>query len=306
MSQFLRIQPEVQAALAEGHPVVALESTIISHGMPWPQNVETARAVEQTVRDAGAVPATVALIDGKITIGLDAPQLERFGQASDVIKVSRRDIARTLCARADGATTVAATMWCADQAGIRVFATGGIGGVHRGVATSWDISADLEELAQTPVAVVCAGAKSILDIGKTLQYLETRGVPVYGYRCDDFPAFYTSTSGFPVDARFDTANDLANVLTTQWLLGLGSGALIGNPIPQDLSLPQGRIGDAVAAALQACEAAGVTGPAVTPFLLKHVAETTGGDSLESNIALIKHNAQVAAELAVAMAGQQAD
>lgn len=304
MSQFLRIQPEVQSALADTRPVVALESTIISHGMPWPQNVETARAVEQAVRDAGAVPATIALIDGKVAIGLDSAQLERFGQSPDVIKVSRRDLPRVLQARADGATTVAATMWCAHQAGIRVFATGGIGGVHRGVSASWDISADLEELAQTPVAVVCAGAKSILDIGKTLQYLETRGVPVYGVRCDDFPAFYTSTSGYPVDARFDEPRELAAVLLMQWSLGFRSGALIGNPIPQALALPPDRVDAAVDAALTACDVAGVSGPAVTPFLLRHVADSTGGDSLASNIALINHNASVAAELAVSMAGQQ--
>ncbi len=304
MSQFLRTHPEVAAALASGAPVVALESTIISHGMPWPQNVETAHAVEQRVRDAGAVPATIALLDGEIAIGLDASQLERFGQSSTVDKVSRRDMARVLTAGQDGATTVASTMWCAHQAGIKVFATGGIGGVHRDVAISGDVSADLEELAQTPVAVVCAGVKSILDIGRTLQYLETRGVPVYGYRSDQFPAFYTTDSGFAVDARFDSPAELAAALSTQWALGFDSGAVVGNPIPADLAMPNDVITDAVESALSACAREGVSGPAVTPFLLKRVAESTGGDSLKSNIALIKHNAFVAGEIAVALVRAQ--
>ncbi|MEM9602918.1 MAG: pseudouridine-5'-phosphate glycosidase [Pseudomonadota bacterium] len=303
MTQYLRIQPEVDEAIRHGQPVVALESTIISHGMPWPQNVDTARAVEQSVRDNGAVPATVALVDGAVAIGMSADQLERFGRADAVQKVSRRDIARVLASRRDGATTVAATMWCAHQAGIRVFATGGLGGVHRDVQDTGDISADLEELARTPVAVVCAGAKSILDIGRTLQYLETRGVPVYGFGCDDFPAFYTSRSGFAVDQRFDTVEDLAGVLAVQWSLGLDSGVVVGNPIPDALSLPEAVVETAVTAALAACSAAGVTGPAITPFLLKHVAESTGGDSLAANIALIKHNACAAAALAAALSLQ---
>ncbi|MEM7376438.1 MAG: pseudouridine-5'-phosphate glycosidase [Pseudomonadota bacterium] len=307
MTQYLRIQPDVTEAIKGGAPVVALESTIISHGMPWPQNVETALAVEQCVRDSGAVPATVALIDGAVAVGLSADQVERFGRSDSVQKVSRRDIARVLAAGRDGATTVAATMWCAHQAGIRVFATGGLGGVHRDVLDTGDISADLEELARTPVAVVCAGAKSILDIGRTLQYLETRGVPVYGYGCDEFPAFYTSRSGHPVDQRFDSVDALAKVLAVQWALGLDSGAVVGNPIPDALSLPDAAVESAVTAALAACSAAGVTGPEITPFLLRHVAESTGGDSLAANIALIKHNAHTAAGLAIALSarGQRA-
>lgn len=300
MNQFLRIQPEVADALSNGAPVVALESTIISHGMPWPENVETARQVEQEVRAVGALPATIALLDGKIAIGLSDADLERLGNSADVTKVSRRDLARVLAAHAIGATTVAATMWCAHLAGIRVFATGGIGGVHRDVEVTLDVSADLEELARTPVAVVCAGAKSILDIARTLQYLETRGVPVYGYQCDEFPAFYTSRSGFNVDARYDTPAALAGALSTQWALGFESGAVIGNPVPESLSLPGDQIETAVTAALEACQDAGVSGPGITPFLLKHVAESTGGDSLACNIALIRNNAATAAELAVAL------
>ncbi|MEM6986592.1 MAG: pseudouridine-5'-phosphate glycosidase [Pseudomonadota bacterium] len=304
MNQHVRIQPEVADAVRAGGPVVALESTIISHGMPWPENLTTATAVEQAVRDEGAVPATIALVDGHIAVGLSPDELERFAQSDKVEKVSRRDVARVLVAGLDGATTVATTMWCAHLAGIRVFATGGLGGVHRDVAETGDISADLEELARTPVAVVCAGAKSILDIGRTLQYLETKGVPVYGYRCGEFPAFYSSRSGHRVDQRFDSAEALARALAVQWSLGLDSGVVIGNPIPKALSLPSETVELAVQAALTALREERVSGPEVTPFLLKHVAESTGGDSLASNIALIKHNAATAAQLAVALAGQQ--
>ena len=300
--KYLKLHEEVRGALAAGLPVVALESTIISHGMPHPQNLETARAVEAAVRAGGAVPATIALMDGWIQVGLDADSLSRLATEPGVQKVSRRDLPVVLSRRQTGATTVAATMIAAGLAGIRLFATGGVGGVHRGGESSLDVSADLAELARTDVAVVCAGAKAILDLPRTLEYLETRGVPVLGYRTDDFPAFYTRESGLSVDARLDTPAELARVLRTKWDLGLTGGVLIANPVSQADAMPRAEIDAAVEQALNEAGAQKVSGKAVTPFLLSRVAELTGGASLRTNIALVKHNAEVAAQIAVALAG----
>jgi len=300
MQAFLQFSPEVQAARTAGKPVVALESTIISHGMPYPQNVQTAREVEQLIRDAGAVPATIALIGGKICIGLSDQQLELLGQSKDALKVSRRDLAYVLATGKLGATTVAATMICAKLAGIEVFVTGGIGGVHRGAETSFDISADLQELAQTGVAVVCAGVKSILDIGLTLEYLETHGVPVVSVGQAAFPAFFTRDSGFTADFQLDTAEEQARFIRTKWQLGLQGGVVLSNPVPQDAAMESDEIGAIIAQALDEAEAQGVKGKAVTPFLLARIKELTGGRSLATNIALVKHNALVGAQLAVAL------
>ena len=298
----LDLHPDVAAALAAGHPVVALESTIISHGMPWPRNAETALAVEAVVREAGAVPATIAVIDGRLKAGLAPAQIERLGREGlAVAKASRRDLPLLVAQGRTGATTVAATMIVAAMAGIRVFATGGIGGVHRGAERSFDISADLQELARTPVAVVCAGIKSILDLGLTLEYLETHGVPVLGYGTAGLPAFYSRDSGFAVDARLDTPAEVADVLRAKWALGLGGGVVIANPIPEAHAMPRERIDAAIAQALAEAAAQGVHGKASTPFLLARVAELTGGQSLEANIALVKHNARLAAEVAGALA-----
>ena len=298
MNAFLDIRPEVAQALAEGKPVVALESTIISHGMPWPQNAETAFAVEDVIRAHGAVPATVAVIGGRLKAGLTKDQIEylaKKGQA--VTKASRRDLP-VLCARhEDGATTVAATMIVAALAGIQVFATGGIGGVHRGAETTMDISADLEELARTPVLVVCAGAKSILDLGLTLEYLETKGVAVCGYQTDELPAFYTRTSGFGVDFRADTPAELAAAFHAQRDLGYPGGMLCANPIPQAYSMDPDLINAAIDQAVAESVAQGVKGKKVTPFLLARVKELTGGDSLQSNIQLVLNNAALAADTA---------
>ena len=306
------LHPEVAAALADGRPVVALESTIISHGMPWPQNVQTALAVEAELRAQGVVPATVGVIDGRPCAGLSAGQIERLGRAGPrVTKASRRDLPFLLAgcmpvgAAADaepglGATTVAATMIVAALAGIRVFATGGIGGVHRGAGASFDISADLQELARTEVAVVCAGPKAILDIGATLEYLETQGVPVIGYRCDALPGFYSRDSGFRVDYRIDEPAALARVMRARWALG-GGGLLIANPVPAEHALPDDVVAAAVDQALADAARLGVVGKAVTPYLLDRVNQLTGGDSLAANIALVRHNARVAAALAVAFA-----
>lgn len=298
--KYLTLHEEVRTALAQGRPVVALESTIISHGMPYPQNLETARAVEQIVREHGAIPATVAIFDGKIQVGLSAGALERLAAEPDVLKVSRRDLPVVLARRLMGATTVAATMIAAKLAGIQVFATGGIGGVHRGGERSMDVSADLAELARTSVAVVCAGAKAILDLPRTLEYLETHGVPVLGYRSDDFPAFYTRTSGLAVDARLDSPSELAAVLRAKWDLGLAGGVLVVNPVPEADAMPQATIDAAIAQALAEANDQGILGKAVTPFLLSRVAAITGGASLSTNIALVKHNAAVAAQLAGAL------
>ncbi|GKV54149.1 pseudouridine-5'-phosphate glycosidase [Sporosarcina sp. NCCP-2222] len=299
MNQYLSYSEEVKQAMEAGKPIVALESTIISHGMPYPQNVQTAREVEQIVRDNGAVPATIALIDGMIKIGLSDEELEMFGNSKNVAKASRRDLGYLLATKQLGATTVAATMICADLAGIRIFVTGGIGGVHRGAETTMDISADLEELAQTNVAVVCAGAKSILDIGLTLEYLETKGVPVIGYETDELPAFYTRKSGFPINFRADDEKTVADTLRVKWDLGLQGGAVIANPIPAQDELEPELIDSIIAKALKEAEANGVKGKDTTPFLLAKVKELTEGKSLVANIALVKNNAVVGAKIAVA-------
>ena len=299
MNKYLDIKPEVAEALAAGKPVVALESTIISHGMPYPQNVETALAVEQIIRDNGAVPATIAVIGGRLKAGLTAEEIEYFGKKGMAItKASRRDLA-VICARGmDGATTVTTTMIIAHMAGIKIFATGGIGGVHRGAETTMDISADLEELGQTPVMVVCAGAKSILDLGLTLEYLETKGVPVIGYGTEELPAFYTRQSGFGVDYRVDTPEELARIFKASHDMGLKSGMLVTNPIPEEYAMPKETIDAAIAQAIAECNEKGIKGKETTPFLLARVAELTGGDSLSSNIRLVFNNAKVAALTAV--------
>lgn len=303
MQSFLLFSPEVTAARNAGLPVVALESTIISHGMPYPQNVQTAREVERIIRDAGAVPATIAIIDGRICVGLNEEQLERLGTAQDAIKVSRRDLAYVLSQKLLGATTVAATMICAELAGIEVFVTGGIGGVHRGAETSFDISADLQELAATNVAVVCAGVKSILDIGLTLEYLETHGVPVVSVGQPGFPAFFTRESGFKADFQLDTPQQQADFIRTKWQLGLEGGVVVSNPVPAESAMPKEEIDRITEQALKEADAQGVTGKAVTPFLLARIKELTEGRSLATNIALVKHNALVGARLAVALNGK---
>jgi pseudouridylate synthase len=300
MHSFLLLSPEVAAARTAGKPVVALESTIISHGMPYPQNVHTAREVEQVIRDAGAVPATIAIIGGKICVGLSAPQLEMMGASNEVIKVSRRDLPFALSQGRLGATTVSATMICAQLAGIEVFVTGGIGGVHRGAETSFDISADLQELAVTNVAVVCAGVKSILDIGLTLEYLETHGVPVLSVGQPGFPAFFTRESGFKADFQLDSPADQAAFIRTKWELGLRGGVVVSNPVPEAAAMPKEEIDRITEQALAEASQGGVTGKAVTPFLLNRIKELTGGRSLATNIALVKHNAQAGARLAVAL------
>ncbi|ALX49675.1 pseudouridine-5'-phosphate glycosidase [Lentibacillus amyloliquefaciens] len=298
MNQYLAFSEEVSKAKEQGRPVVALESTIISHGMPYPQNVETAREVEQIIRDHGAVPATIAIMDGKIKIGLSDDELESFGQAEGVAKVSRRDLPYIVATEQKGATTVAATMICAELAAIETFVTGGIGGVHRGAEASMDISADLEELAKTNVAVICAGAKSILDLGLTMEYLETKGVPVIGYETDVLPAFYTRTTPFPVNFRADEPDTVALSLKAKRDLGLSGGAVIANPIPEAYALAEEEISAVISQALEEAEAGGITGKDVTPFMLAKVKELTGGKSLDANIALVKHNAHVGADIAV--------
>ena len=300
MHQFLSFSPEVANARTTGKAIVALESTIISHGMPYPQNVQTAREVEQIIRDAGAVPATIAIIGGKICVGLTGIQLEELGNSPDALKVSRRDLAYALSQGKLGATTVAATMICAQLAGIKVFVTGGIGGVHRGAQTSMDISADLQELAQTNVAVVCAGVKSILDIGLTLEYLETHGVPVVAVGQPGFPAFFTRDSGFNADFQLDTAAEQASFIATKWALGLNGGVVVSAPVPADEAMPKEEIDAITLRALQEAEQNGVTGKKVTPFLLARIKTLTEGRSLETNIALVKNNARVGAALARAL------
>ncbi len=300
LNKYLDIKPEVAEALAAGKPVVALESTIISHGMPYPQNVQTALAVEQIVRENGAVPATIAVIGGRLKAGLTAEEIEYFGKKGlDIAKASRRDLA-VLCARGeDGATTVTTTMMIAHMAGIKVFATGGIGGVHRGAETTMDISADLEELAQTPVMVVCAGAKSILDLGLTLEYLETHGVPVVGYETKKLPAFFTRDSDFEVDYRMDSPAEIAKAFKVQNELGLPGGMLVANPIPVEYSMDAKVINAAIDQAVKEAEVKGIHGKETTPFLLARVTELTGGNSLESNIQLVFNNARLAAKTAAA-------
>jgi pseudouridylate synthase len=291
---FLDIAPEVQHALAHGQPVVALESTIISHGMPYPQNVQTALQVEAEVRTHGAVPATIAIVNGRLKAGLSVADIEQLGKSGrEVVKVSRRDIPFIVAAGATGATTVASTMIIAAMAGIRVFATGGIGGVHRGAAQSFDVSADLQELAQTPVAVVCAGAKSILDLRLTLEYLETHGVPVVGYQTNALPAFFTRDSAFSVDYRLDTPLAIAQVLHAKWQMQLAGGMVIANPIPEAYAMERGLIDAAIEQALQESQDQGIGGKESTPFLLARVCEITGGDSLASNIQLVLNNARLA-------------
>ncbi len=300
LNQYLDVNPEVAAAVREGKPVVALESTIISHGMPYPQNVETALNVERIIRENGAVPATIAIIGGRLKAGLTPEEIEYFGKKGQAIaKASRRDLA-VLCSRGeDGATTVTTTMIIAHMAGIKIFATGGIGGVHRGAETTMDISADLEELGHTPVMVVCAGAKSILDLGLTLEYLETKGVPVIGYQTKELPAFYTRKSGFSVDYEIDTPEDLAKAFKAQNDMELGGGMLVTNPIPEQYAMPKDVIDAAIDKAIAECKEQGIHGKATTPFLLARVAELTGGDSLASNIQLVYNNAKLAAKTAKA-------
>lgn len=298
MNEYLDLSEEVRDALSRGAPVVALESTIISHGMPFPRNAETALAVEAEVRASGAVPATIAIISGRLKAGLTESQIQFLGERGHrVAKVSRRDVARIVAAGADGATTVAATMIIAEMAGISVFATGGIGGVHRGAELTMDVSADLDELGRTSVAVVCAGAKSILDIPMTLEYLETKGVPVVVYRGDEFPAFYTSRSGLKAELRMDSAAEIAAMLEAKWKLGLAGGVVVANPIPVAYEMPADVIGAAIEKALDEARIAGVRGKDVTPFMLAKVKELTGGDSLESNIALVMNNARLASAIA---------
>ena len=298
MNKYLDISPEVSVALAAGKPVVALESTIISHGMPYPQNVKTALEVEQIIRDNGAVPATIAIIGGRLKAGLTPEEIEYFGKKGpEIAKASRRDLPVLVARGQDGACTVTTTMMIAHMAGIGVFATGGIGGVHRGAETTMDISADLEELGQTPVMVICAGAKSILDLGLTLEYLETKGVPVIGYGTDELPAFYTRTSGFGVDYRLDTPAELAAAFHAQRAMGLKGGMLVSNPIPEEYSMDPAVINKAIDQAIAECQAQGVHGKATTPFLLARVKDLTGGDSLDSNIHLVFNNARLAARTA---------
>ncbi len=301
MNTYLSISPEVQEALKAGKPVVALESTIISHGMPYPQNVETALKVEQTIRENGAVPATIAIIGGQLKAGCTPEEIEYLGKKGQaVIKASRRDLPVLIARKADGATTVTTTMIIAAMAGIRVFATGGIGGVHRGAQQTFDISADLEELAQTPVMVVCAGAKSILDLGLTLEYLETKGVPVIGYGTEELPAFYTRHSGFKVDYRIDTPEELAAAFKAKMDCGLKGGMLVTNPIPEQYSMPKEVIDKAIDQALREMDEAGIHGKQCTPFLLAKVKDLTGGESLASNIQLVLNNARLAAKTAKAL------
>lgn len=296
------IRPELQQALAAGAAVVALESTLIAHGLPWPHNLETALALEAEVRAAGALPATIAVVDGSATIGIDAGQIERIARAgSRVAKLSRRDLGWAIAAGATGATTVAATMAIAARAGIRVFATGGIGGVHRGGEASLDISADLHELARTPVAVVCAGPKAILDLGRTLEVLETLGVPVIGYRTDRLPAFYCADSEFAVDHRIDEPQQLAELMRAHWQLGAGGGILVANPVPAPHALPRAEVEAAIERALAEARAQGIAGKALTPFLLARINDLSAGRTLATNIALVLNNARLAAAVARAHA-----
>lgn len=307
LNTYLDVKEEVAQAVAQGKPVVALESTIISHGMPYPQNVETALAVEKIIRDHGAIPATIAIIGGRLKAGLTPEEIEYFGKKGTAIaKASRRDLA-ALCAKGeDGATTVTTTMMIAHMAGISIFATGGIGGVHRGAQQTFDISADLEELAHTPVMVVCAGAKAILDLPLTLEYLETHGVPVIGYGTKELPAFYTRHSGLEVDYRLDTPQEIASLFQAQHALGLQGGILVTNPIPEAYSMDADVINGAIEEALKEMEEKGIHGKACTPFLLAKVAALTGGNSLASNIQLVFNNAKLATEIAVANCGKRAD
>lgn len=300
IEQYLDILPEVAEAIKNNKPVVALESTIISHGMPYPQNVETARQVESIIRERGAVPATICIIDGRIKVGLSEEELEFLGTAKDVAKVSRRDLPFIVAKKLNGATTVATTMIIAEMAGIEVFVTGGIGGVHRGAENNFDISADLTELSKTNVAVVCAGVKSILDLGLTLEYLETLGVPIIGYQTNELPAFYTRQSGFPLLHRSDSAKELASIVNTKFHLKLQGGVVIANPIPEAYAMDYDIITEAIETALKEADKQNVKGKDITPFLLSYIKEITKGKSLESNIQLVYNNARLGGELAVEM------
>jgi len=301
MNELIQLSPEVAAAREQDRPVVALESTIIAHGMPWPQNLETAREVEDVIRREGAVPATIAVIGGRIRVGLTDAELQQLAQAPDAMKLSRRDLPYAIATGRLGATTVAATMICAHLAGIEVFVTGGIGGVHRGGADSFDISADLQELARTPVAVVCAGAKSILDLSLTLEYLETHGVPVLSIGQDNFAAFFTPDSGLKADFRMDAAEEQARFIRAKWALGLTGGVVVSNPVLAAEAMPREEIDAITAAALAEADAQGIQGKAITPFLLARIKALTGGRSLATNIALVKNNAVAGARLARALA-----
>lgn len=301
LKRFMDVTPEVEEAVASGKPVVALESTILSHGMPYPDNVAFAKSIEEVIRAEGAVPATMAVIDGRLKAGLTEEELLRMCEAKGVRKVSRRDLPVVVAEKLTGATTVATTMILSELAGVRVFATGGIGGVHRGGEVTMDISADLQELAHTGVAVVCAGAKMILDIGRTLEYLETMGVPVLGLGTDDFPAFYCRKSGFGVDYNAKTPEDAAKVIHAKWALGLAGGILIGNPVPEEFAMDFNRMSAVIDKVLAEAEAAGVHGKDITPFMLAHIVKETGGESLKTNMQLAYNNAKVAAQIAAALA-----
>ena len=298
MNKFIEVSEEVKTALSKGLPIVALESTIISHGMPYPQNVETAIAVERIIIDKGAVPATIAIIKGRLKVGLTHEEIDYMGKNNQIAKVSRRDIPYIISKKMDGATTVASTMIIAALAGIKVFATGGIGGVHRGAENTMDISADLEELAHTNVAVVCAGAKAILDLGLTLEYLETKGVPVLGYNTDTLPAFYTVQSDFKVDYNMKTAEEIASLMYSKWAMGLDGGVLVTNPIPEEFSMERSLIEDAISEAVKEADQLGIKGKAATPYLLAKIAAITEGQSLNSNIQLVYNNAKLASDIAI--------
>ncbi|MET3658572.1 pseudouridine-5'-phosphate glycosidase [Sporosarcina psychrophila] len=298
MKKYIELSKEVQQAKEDGKAIVALESTIISHGMPYPQNVKMAREVEQIVRDNGAVPATIAIINGKIKIGLTDEELELFGKSSDVAKVSRRDLPQIIATKKLGATTVATTMICAELVDIKIFVTGGIGGVHKGAETTMDVSADLEELAQTDVAVICAGAKSILDLALTMEYLETKGVPVLGYETECLPAFYTRNSEFKLNFSTDSIDVIADVLKTKWELKLKGGVVIANPIPEEFAMDEDYINGIIDQAIKEAEENNIIGKDTTPFLLGKIKELTDGKSLDVNIELVKHNAKVGAQIAV--------
>lgn len=299
-NKFLQISDEVQTALNDNKPIVALESTIISHGMPYPQNYETAKQVENTVRENGAVPATIAILNGIIKIGLGEDDLQILSNSNDILKASRRDIPVIVSEKLNAATTVSATMICAALAGLKIFATGGIGGVHRNGNESFDISADLTELAQTNIAVVSAGVKSILDIGLTLEYLETLGVPVIGYGTDEFPAFYTRQSGFKVNYKLDTPEQIGSMIKTKWELGLSGGVIVANPIPEEFSMDKNKIDNAIEEALKNADKKGIKGKDVTPFLLGEIKNITGGSSLDSNIKLVLNNAKLAAQISASL------
>jgi pseudouridine-5'-phosphate glycosidase len=298
MNNFIDMSKEVKEAMEEGKPVVALESTIISHGMPYPENIETAKTLENIVREHGAIPATIAIINGRIKIGLSEEELEFMGTSKEILKASRRDLPVVLAKGLSAATTVSATMICANLAGIKVFVTGGIGGVHRGAEQTFDISADLQELANTDVAVVCAGAKAILDLSRTLEYLETFGVPVVGFKTWEFPAFYTRESGLKVDYKVDDEIEAAKIIKTKWDLGLKGGVLIANPIPEEYALDKAYIDKAIEDALYEAEKRNIKGKEITPFLLDKIKDLTQGKSLKANIELVKNNAHVGAKIAI--------